>query len=279
MESTIREKIKPVYLSKLPRTKSIFIEFLLFGLKQAWACLFGGLLLFFVLLTHYWYPFQHLIYRYDFLFLIAILIQVFLLLCKLETLKEARVIIIFHLVATGMEIFKTSSLIGSWHYPEPAVFKIANVPLFAGFMYSAVGSYIARIWKEFNFQFSCYPDILISFTLSLLIYINFFTHHFIPDGRWLLIFASILIFGRSQLYFTIHHKARKMPLVIGWLLVAVFIWFAENIATLANVWLYPFQSNAWHPVSYQKIIAWYLLIIISFALVSLVHKPILRKSN
>jgi uncharacterized membrane protein YoaT (DUF817 family) len=70
-----------------------------------------------------------------------------------------------------------------------------------------------------------------------------------------------------------------MPLIIGWLLVAIFIWIAENVATLANVWLYPSQNDLWHPVSYQKIIAWYLLIIISWALVSLVHKPILRKAT
>ena len=31
-------------------------EFLLFGIKQAWACLFGGLLLFLLLATHLFYP-------------------------------------------------------------------------------------------------------------------------------------------------------------------------------------------------------------------------------
>lgn len=266
------------FLDRIIPNESIVKEFFLFGLKQAWACLFGGLLLFFVLLTHYWYPFQHFLYRYDFLFLVAILIQIILLITKLETLEEARVIIIFHIVATVMEIFKTHPAIGSWHYPEEAVFKIAHVPLFAGFMYSAVGSYTARIWKAFDLKFSFYPHLAWSFIIATFIYINFFTHHFIFDLRWVLIIMSIIIFGRSTIYMTVDQKPRKMPLVVGWLLEAIFIWFAENIATLANVWLYPFQNESWHPVSWHKIVAWYLLIIISFVLVSLVHKPVLKKS-
>lgn len=265
-----------IFLDRLIPNNSLLKEFILFGLKQAWACLFGGLLLFFVLLTHYWYPFNHFIYRYDFLFIIAILIQVVLVITKLETLAVVRVIIIFHVVATIMEIFKTSPTIGSWHYPEEALLKIAGVPLFAGFMYSAVGSYTARIWKSFDLRFNYYPNVAWSFIIAILIYINFFTHHFLPDFRWLLIVMSIIIFGRSWIFMTVDQKPRKMPLVVGWLLEAIFIWFAENIATLANVWLYPFQNESWHPVSYHKIYAWYLLIIISFVLVSLVHKPVLK---
>ncbi|MBA2655290.1 MAG: DUF817 domain-containing protein [Gammaproteobacteria bacterium] len=254
-------------------------EFILFGLKQAWACLFGGLLLFFILVTHYWYPFQHYLNRYDFLFLVAILIQVILLLTKLETWEEARLIIIFHIVATIMEIFKTSPAIGSWHYPEAAVFKIANVPLFAGFMYSAVGSYTARIWKAFDLKFTYYPKSIWPFIVAILIYINFFTHHFFCDLRWLLIAISIIVFARTSIIMTIGQNCRKMPLVVGWFLEAIFIWFAENIATLSNVWLYPFQNESWQPVSFHKIYAWYLLIIISFILVSTVHKPTLKRES
>ena len=63
-----------------------------------------------------------------------------------------------------------------------------------------------------------------------------------------------------------------MPLIVGWLLVALFIWFAENIGTFTKVWLYPLQKDVWHLVSPHKIIAWYLVIIISFVVVSLVEK-------
>ena len=108
-----------------------WIEFWRFGIKQARAALFGGLLLFLIILTQFWYPFDSL-YRYDFLFLAAIGIQALLLLFRLETWREAGVIILFHAVATVMEIFKTSEAIGSWHYPEPALFQVFGVPLFAG---------------------------------------------------------------------------------------------------------------------------------------------------
>ncbi|MDP1598671.1 DUF817 family protein, partial [Phenylobacterium sp.] len=42
-------------------------EFLLFGLKQAWACLFGGAMLALLLGTHLWWPDNAPVSRYDFL--------------------------------------------------------------------------------------------------------------------------------------------------------------------------------------------------------------------
>ncbi len=126
-------------------------EFWLFGVKQAYACLFGGFLLALMLGTRLWYPFEDHLHRYDFIFIAAVLFQLLLLAFRLETLREALVIVVFHLVATVMELFKTSDAIGSWVYPEEFIFGIGNVPLFTGFMYSAVGSYIARIWRIFEF--------------------------------------------------------------------------------------------------------------------------------
>ena len=64
-----------------------------------------------------------------------------------------------------------------------------------------------------------------------------------------------------------------MPLLLGFLLVALFIWFAENIGTWSRAWIYPGQADAWTPVSIGKLGAWYLLMIISFVLVALVHRP------
>lgn len=64
-----------------------------------------------------------------------------------------------------------------------------------------------------------------------------------------------------------------MPLILGWFLVALFIWFAENIATFSNAWLYPSQSGGWTWVSPSKLGAWYLLMYISFILIAVVHRP------
>lgn len=252
--------------------KTFLHEFWLFGIKQASACIFGGFLLAMILITRFWYPFDFL-YRYDFLFLAAIAFQVFLLAFRLESPKEAVVILIFHIVATIMELFKTSDGIKSWQYPEPFVIGIGNVPLFAGFMYSAVGSYIARVWRIFDFRYSSYPPLWSTVVLVSLIYINFFSHHYVADIRWLLIAASLVMFGRVQIYFRMNQVHRHMPLVVGWLLVALFIWFAENLATFANVWVYPAQQHHWQLVSLTKLVAWYLLMLLSFVLVSFVNRP------
>ena len=63
-----------------------------------------------------------------------------------------------------------------------------------------------------------------------------------------------------------------MPLLVGFALIAVFIWIAENMATFAGVWVYPSQRSAWTLVSPNKLVAWFLLMIVSFVLVSLLHR-------
>ena len=253
--------------------KTFLHEFWLFGIKQASACIFGGFLLALMIITRFWYPIDFL-YRYDFLFLAAVAFQVFLLCFRLESPREAVVILVFHIVATVMELFKTSDGIRSWQYPEPFEIGIGNVPLFAGFMYSAVGSYIARVWRIFDFRYSSYPPYWSTVVLVTLIYANFFTHHYVLDIRWALIAASLLMFGRVMIYFKMNRVHRRMPLVVGWLLVALFIWFAENLATYANVWIYPMQKHHWQLVSLSKLVAWYLLMMLSFVLVSLVNRPL-----
>lgn len=252
-------------------------EFWLFGLKQAYACMFGGFLLAVMLLTSIWYPIE-LIHRYDFIFLAAILFQLMLLAFRFETPREALVIVIFHIVATVMELFKTSDAIGSWVYPEEYIFGIGNVPLFTGFMYSAVGSYIARIWRLFDFQFSVYPARRQTLLLVALIYINFFAHHFVWDIRWLLLAATCWLFWPTRIYFRVTHTHRHMPILLGWLLVALFIWIAENLATYANIWIYPNQQETWEMVPLAKLSSWYLLMLLSFVLVTLVNKVKLREA-
>jgi hypothetical protein len=120
-------------------------EFLMFGVKQAWACLFAGLMLALLIGTSLVWDPSWPVHRYDALFGAAISIQVLFLLTRLETFAEARVIFLFHLVGTVMELFKTH--VGSWSYPEEALIRLGGVPLFSGFMYAAVGSYMARAMR------------------------------------------------------------------------------------------------------------------------------------
>ncbi|WP_434405032.1 DUF817 domain-containing protein [Sphingobium sp. DN12] len=244
-------------------------EFLLFGFKQGWACLFGGLMLALLLATHLFYPAGAPLHRYDFLTLAAITIQIAMLALRLESPREALVICAFHLIGTIMELFKTHA--GSWVYPEASLLHIGPVPLFSGFMYAAVGSYIARVWRIFDFGFSRYPPVWATALLASAIYVNFFAHHWLPDVRIALFAAAILLFGRTWIWFTPWREARRMPLLLGFFLVALFIWLAENIGTFANAWTYPSQRHGWEMVSLMKLGAWYLLMIISFVLVSLIH--------
>lgn len=253
-----------------PVTAALY-EFLRFGMKQAWACLFGGMMVFLLIATYLFYPQGAALARYDFLFLAALLLQVLLLGLRLETFEEAKVIATYHVVGTVMEIFKTA--VGSWVYPEEAFFRIAGVPLFSGFMYSCIGSYLCRAWTLFHFEFKAHPPLPWLVALSVAIYVNFFAHHYVPDMRWLLFGAVAVLFARTRVYFLNWHEPRWMPLLLGLVLVTAFIWIAENVGTFTRTWLYPNQRAAWSVVSLGKFGSWFLLLIISYTLVALIKRP------
>ena len=246
-------------------------EFVVFGLKQGWACIFGAALLAVLMAARLWYPDGAGLARNDFLTLAAVAIQVLMVVFRLETLRELRVIILFHLVGTVMELFKTD--VGSWSYEAEGILRIGAVPLFSGFMYAAVGSYMVRVYRLFDLRFANYPRRWITAIAAAAIYANFFTHHYIWDLRWVLLAAVVIIYGRCVMHFRVFRKHHRMPLVIAFLLVALFIWIAENIATWSGAWLYPSQMEGWHPVSLDKLVSWFLLMIISVVLVAWVYKP------
>ncbi len=250
-------------------SQSIF-EFISFGIKQAWACLFGALMLGMLVGTYLYYPEDAVLTRYDFITLMAVLIQIFLLVTRLETLEEARIILVFHIVGTAMEVFKTQA--GSWVYPETSLLKIGDVPLFSGFMYVCVGSYIARVWRIFDFKFTRFPAMKWQALLAILVYVNFLSHHYIWDFRNVLFAFAFILYMPCVVYFKADEEHRPMPLLIGLFLVALFIWFAENIGTFTKAWSYPGQEATWHIVSPAKLGAWFLLMLISFVLVAWVHK-------
>lgn len=253
-------------------------EFIVFGIKEARACIFAGS--FFVLLFASNYIPLFGFARYDFIFVAAVVLQIILYLTKVETWDEIKVIFLFHVLGTALELFKTHPAVGSWTYPEPGIFKIATVPLFAGFMYAAVGSYIAQGWRIFKLELEGVPNYLAILALSILIYLNFFTNFFIPDLRLVLIPAVFLLFARTSVTFVVLNERRSMPLALAFCLIAFFIWVAENISTFYGAWQYPDQVHVWNVVSTNKITSWFLLVIISFILVAyLKHykKDVLKK--
>ncbi|GAB1480284.1 DUF817 domain-containing protein [Paracoccaceae bacterium] len=247
-------------------------EFVMFGLKQGWACLFGGLLLAAIIVTKLLWQADWPLQRYDFLFLFAITTQTIFLWRRLETWEEARVILLFHLTGTAIEWFKVSA--GSWAYPEPALFKLMGVPLFSGFMYASVGSYIARVIRIFHMHFNPFPPFWSTLLLALAIYGNFFAHHFLPDIRLILFAATLLMFARTKVWFRISERYLWMPMPLAALLSALALWLAENVGTSTGTWLYAGQRPD-HWVSFAKLGSWYLLLWVAFVTVTLVSRSAL----
>lgn len=249
------------------RSDTLFVyELVRFGVKQAWACLFAALMLGLIIGTWAFYPKGASLARYDFLVVAAVTIQVVMLWTRLETPEEARIILVFHIVGTVMEIFKTS--MGSWIYPEDSILRIGGVPLFTGFMYAAIGSFMARCWRLFDFRFTRHPPLWALGALSLAIYVNFFTHHFVWDIRPALILAAVLLLGPGVIHYKIWQVHRRMPLLLAAVLTAGFIWIAENIGTFTSAWIYPHQRGGWTIVSLAKWNAWFLLMILSYTMVA-----------
>jgi len=266
---TIERRLGDAVRARLP---SVVGEFVMFVFKQAWACLFGGLLLAMIIGTKLvWNP-DWALQRYDFLFLFAIITQALFLRFKLETWEEARVILLFHLTGTAMEWFKVHA--GSWGYPEPGLFKLMGVPLFSGFMYAAVGSYIARVIRIFSMRFAPYPAFWMTMILAVAIYVNFFSHHFLPDIRLALFTATLILFARTRVWFINTEKPRWMPMPLAAVLASAALWTAENIGTATGTWLYSGQLPG-KIVSFAKLGSWYLLLYVAFVTVTVISRTAL----
>lgn len=252
--------------SELRGIKRFVMEFWFFGLKEARACLFAGL--FFIAMFAVPKAGLWSIPRYDVLLIFAIVVQAVMFWAKLETLDEIKSITLFHLVGFALEYFKTSSSIQSWAYPDFAYTKIGGVPLFTGFMYAAVGSYIIQAWRLLDVKVKSYPPYWLSALVAVLIYLNFFTHHYIGDYRWYLATFAMGLYARTYVYFTPYDHKRRMPLLFAFVLIGFFIWLAENIGTFIGIWQYPNQMGAWATVHLGKWGAWSLLIVMTFTIVA-----------
>ncbi|OMC82773.1 hypothetical protein BK128_19440 [Viridibacillus sp. FSL H7-0596] len=204
--------------------------------------------------------------RYDFILIICLAAQVFMLISKIETWDEFKVICLFHVIGLGLELFKVH--MGSWSYPEEAYSKIFGVPLYSGFMYASVASYICQSWRRLDLHIYNWPKPFFAYSISILIYMNFFTHHYIYDLRWVLKALLLVIFFRTTVTYKLNKKSFKMPMILSFFLIGFFIWIAENIVTFFGAWQYPNQEHTWSLVSIGKISSWFLLVIISIIIVA-----------
>jgi uncharacterized membrane protein YoaT (DUF817 family) len=241
-------------------------ELLYFGMKEVRACLFVAL--FFAAVFTVPRGGVLGIPRYDLLLLIAVSIQLWMLWAKLESWDELKAITLFHVIGFALEVFKTSAGIRSWSYPDFAYTKLFGVPLFSGFMYAAVGSYIIQAWRLFDIRIRHHPPYWMAALIAIAIYANFFTHHYIGDYRWYLAACALGLYARTTVIFRPLDRDRTMPLLVAFLLIGFFIWLAENFSTFFGIWRYPDQLGAWTTVHVGKWSSWSLLVIMTFTIVS-----------
>lgn len=265
------QRLDDMLVSKTPAPeltgfRRFVVEFLFFGIKEARSCLFAGLFFVSIFIT----PRDGLfgIPRYDLLLIIALAIQVWMVWTKLETLDELKAICLFHVVGFALEVFKTSAAIQSWSYPDFAYTKVLGVPLFSGFMYAAVGSYIIQAWRILDVRIEHHPPYWMATLVALAIYANFFTHHFIGDYRWYIAALAIGLYARATVVYRPYDRDRKMPMILAFILIGFFIWLAENISTFFAIWHYPNQIGAWSTVHLGKWSSWTLLVIMTFTIVA-----------
>ncbi|OGO88599.1 MAG: hypothetical protein A2Y24_06105 [Clostridiales bacterium GWE2_32_10] len=234
-----------------------------FGIQQALSCIFPASI--FIILAVSKLVHIPYLYRYDFILIACLIVQLLMVYFKLETIDELKVICLFHILGLCLEVYKVH--MGSWAYPEYAFTKIGEVPLYSGFMYASVASYICQSWKRLELKFLNWPSKYIMYPIAIIIYLNFFTHHFMFDMRWVITAGLVLVLWKSVVEFKVSTKQYRMPLILSFLFIGFFIWVAENISTYFGAWKYPDQIKIWNMVHISKISSWFLLVIISIIIV------------
>jgi uncharacterized membrane protein YoaT (DUF817 family) len=93
-----------------------------------------------------------------------------------------------------------------------------------------------------------YDVLLVAALVAVLIYANFFTHHALGDARWYLAAVALGLYARTTVSFRPLDRERRMPLLLGFVLIGFFIWLAA--------------------VHVSKWSAWSLLVIMTFTIVA-----------
>lgn len=240
------------------------LQLIRFGWQQALSCIFPVVIFASLAITQ-WIPLP-LLPRYDWLLIICLLMQWAMVHFGLETKDELKVITLFHIIGLALEIFKVH--MGSWAYPEYGYTKLFGVPLYSGFMYASVASYLCQAWRRLNVELVKWPSFFIVVPLAAAIYLNFFTHHYWIDIRYWLAGLVIIVFCRASVFYEVGGKKYRMPIALSFVLIGFFIWIAENIATFFGAWQYPNQKEEWSLVHLGKVSSWVLLVIVSFLIVA-----------
>jgi uncharacterized membrane protein YoaT (DUF817 family) len=261
--ASVHPVVNPLTGSDARGWKFAFLQLLRFARLEALSCLFPAALLAGLALSQV-LPLP--VARFDALLVYCLLLTLGLWAMGLESIREIAVVLAFHLLGLALEIYKVAA--GSWSYPtENAVTVVAEVPLFAGFMDASVGSYICQAWRRLDLRIAGYRPLPTSL-LAVAVYVNFFTHHWMPDLRIPITVLLLLALRRTRVHFTVGPKRYHMPLSLSFVLIGFFLWIAENTATFLGAWSYPDQLQVWQLVHPAKFGTWSLLVSMSFILVA-----------
>ena len=141
--------------------------------EQALSCLFPGVLFLTFGFTKW---LMHVspcaVYRYDLILLICLVTQWGMVRAGLESRDEVKVIAVFHLLGLLLELYKTH--LGCWSYPEHGWTKFYGVPLFSGFMYASVASYLCQAWRRLSVSLTRWPAAWLTVPLVMVILPQFF---------------------------------------------------------------------------------------------------------
>ncbi len=161
----------------------------------------------------------------------------------LETVRELRVVLVFHVVGTVMEVFKTH--VGSWQYGSDGWLVVAGVPLFSGFMYGAVGSYMVRVVRLFDLHFDRWPRQWLLVVVAAGIYANFFGHHFVWDARYVLLALVVVLFARTTMHVRVHRATLRMPVLLAMAWSRCSSGSRRTSRDVGRAWAYPDQAAGW----------------------------------
>src|SRR3954465_11998263 len=139
----------------------------------------------------------------DALLVWSLAVTVVLWLVGWETGREVGVIVVFHLVGLALELFKVRQ--GSWSYPATGHVSVGGVPLYSGFMYAAVGSYVCQAWRRFHLRITGYRPAATAVVAGL-VYLNFFTSSVTSDVRLPLAVALLVVTRRTWVHFTVGRR-------------------------------------------------------------------------
>lgn len=204
--------------------------------------------------------------RYDWMFVFCVLIQLVMVALRIETWRDAAVVGLFHLLGMGLELYKVSN--GSWSYPGESLLAVGPVPLYAGFMYGSVASFMALAWRKHRLHPEGWPPTPAALLVGVLIYLQFFVPTWSIASRIAMVIVVAFAFRRCTVHFDCAGDRYWIPMPLAFLLIGSMIYVAENIATFLGAWSYPYQAEGWVPVHGAKLFSWVLLMTVSLIVVA-----------